>query len=63
MRTARDPATSFADSAFLNLLILTHRTGKLFVAAPSKQVQRLCVITGVDDVLQIRETVDAAMAS
>ncbi|MFE9743117.1 STAS domain-containing protein [Streptomyces sp. NPDC006477] len=54
---------TFADSAFLNLMILTHRTGKLLVAAPSKQVQRLCAITGVDNVLQFRETVDAAMTS
>ncbi|SED89909.1 STAS domain-containing protein [Streptomyces sp. TLI_105] len=54
---------TFADSTFLNLMILTHQTGKLRVAAPSERVRRLCAITGVDDVLQIRETVDDAVAS
>ncbi|MFJ9825222.1 STAS domain-containing protein [Streptomyces sp. NPDC101160] len=51
---------TFADSAFLNLLILTHRTGKLRVAAPSERVRRLCEITGAGDVLRILDTVDAA---
>ncbi|MFF9853061.1 STAS domain-containing protein [Streptomyces litmocidini] len=54
---------TFADSTFLNLMITTHQTGKLRVAAPSEQVRRLCAITGVDAVLQIRETVDDAIAS
>ncbi|GGU83236.1 anti-sigma factor antagonist [Streptomyces litmocidini] len=54
---------TFADSTFLNLVILTHQTGKLRVAAPSERVRRLCAITGVDDVLQIWETVDDAIAS
>ncbi|MFF3503466.1 STAS domain-containing protein [Streptomyces sp. NPDC003247] len=54
---------TFADSAFLNLLLRTHRTGKLRVAAPSKQVRRLCEITGVDGVLRIRDTVDDAVDS
>ncbi|MFI1654972.1 STAS domain-containing protein [Streptomyces sp. NPDC020472] len=54
---------TFADSTFLNLVILIHQTGKLRVAAPSERVRRLCTITGVDGVLQIRETVDDAVAS
>ncbi|MGA5198301.1 STAS domain-containing protein [Streptomyces exfoliatus] len=54
---------TFADSTFLSLVILIHQTGKLRVAAPSERVRRLCAITGVDDVLQIRETVDEAIAS
>ncbi|WP_225803192.1 STAS domain-containing protein [Streptomyces sp. NK15101] len=54
---------TFADSAFLNLVILIHQTGKLRVVAPSERVRRLCAITGVDGVLQIRETVDEAVAS
>ncbi|QTD99555.1 STAS domain-containing protein [Streptomyces cyanogenus] len=52
----------FADSAFLNLLILTHQTGTLRVAAPTRQLRRLFEITGVDTVLDVRETVDEAAA-
>ncbi|MET9954381.1 STAS domain-containing protein [Streptomyces sp. NPDC006339] len=54
---------TFADSSFLNLMIRAHQTGKLRVAAPSKQVRRLCAITGVDDVLQIRDTISDAVAT
>jgi anti-anti-sigma factor len=54
---------TFADSTLLNLLILTHRTGTLRVVAPSPQLQRLCEITGVDTLLDIRETVDDAAVS
>ncbi|MEU6423395.1 STAS domain-containing protein [Streptomyces spiralis] len=53
----------FADSSFLNLLILTHQAGTLRVAAPPQQLQRLFAITGVDAVLEVRETVDDAAAS
>ncbi|MEU6669691.1 STAS domain-containing protein [Streptomyces sp. NPDC046727] len=53
----------FADSTFLKLLILTHQTGTLRVAAPPEQLQRLFAITGADTVLEIRETVYAAAAS
>ncbi|CAM5318631.1 STAS domain-containing protein [Streptomyces griseomycini] len=51
---------TFADSSFLNLLILTHRAGTLRLVAPSRQVRLLCEVTGVDAVLDIRETVDDA---
>ncbi|MGA5363522.1 STAS domain-containing protein [Streptomyces purpurascens] len=54
---------TFADSTFLNLLILTHQAGTLRVVAPSPQLQRLCEITGVDSILEIRDTVDDAAAS
>ncbi|MFC9502168.1 STAS domain-containing protein [Streptomyces sp. NPDC057002] len=54
---------TFADSTLLNLLILTHRAGTLRVVAPSPQLQRLCEITGVDSILEVRETVDDAAAS
>jgi anti-anti-sigma factor len=53
----------FADSTFLNLLILTHQTGTLRVVAPPQQLQRLFAITGADTVLEIRETVNAAAVS
>lgn len=54
---------TFADSTLLNLLILTHRTGTLRVVAPSPQLQRLCEITGVDSLLEVRESIDDAAAS
>jgi len=53
---------TFADSSFLNLMIMAHRTGKLRVAAPSEHVRRLCAITGVDGVLEIRDTISDAAA-
>ncbi|MGW5136925.1 STAS domain-containing protein [Streptomyces sp. NPDC004135] len=54
---------TFADSTFLNLLILTHQAATLRVVDPSPQVRRLCEITGVDGLLELRATVDAAAAS
>jgi anti-anti-sigma factor len=53
---------TFADSSFLNLLILTHRAGTLRLAAPSRQVLRLCEMTGVSGLLDIRDTVEDALA-
>ncbi|WP_265536697.1 STAS domain-containing protein [Streptomyces sp. NEAU-H33] len=53
----------FADSSFLNLLILTHQAGTLRVAGPPEQLQRLFALTGTDTVLEVRETVrDAAVS-
>jgi anti-anti-sigma factor len=54
---------TFADSTFLNLLIRTHYAGILRLVAPSPQVQRLCEITGVDNILEIRDAVDNAAVS
>jgi anti-anti-sigma factor len=54
---------TFADSSFLNLLILTHGEVALRVAAPSRRVERLFEISGVDHFLEIRATVDEAAAS
>ncbi|MGA5874072.1 STAS domain-containing protein [Streptomyces cinereoruber] len=53
---------TFADSSFLNLLILTHRTTDLRLAGPTPQVKRILEITGVDTVLEVRETVEDAAA-
>jgi anti-anti-sigma factor len=53
---------TFADSSFLNLLILTHQAGTLRLAAPPPQLLRLCEIAGVDGLLEIRDTVDDAVA-
>ncbi|GAA2277203.1 STAS domain-containing protein [Streptomyces hawaiiensis] len=54
---------TFADSTLLNLLILTHQAGALRVVAPSAQLQRLCEITGVDALLETRDSVDDAAVS
>ncbi|MER5832632.1 STAS domain-containing protein [Streptomyces sp. NPDC002130] len=54
---------TFADSTLLNLLILTHQAGTLRVVAPSAQLKRLCEITGVDSILQTRDSVDDAAVS
>ncbi|MCC8340672.1 STAS domain-containing protein [Streptomyces sp. R1] len=53
---------TFADSALLNLLILTHQAAEFRVAAPPRQLRRLLQLTAVDTVLKIRETVDDAAA-
>ncbi|MFF8940205.1 STAS domain-containing protein [Streptomyces paradoxus] len=54
---------TFADSTLLNVLILTHQSGTLRVVAPSPQLRRLCEITGVDSLLETRESVDDAAVS
>ncbi|MFI1753522.1 STAS domain-containing protein [Streptomyces sp. NPDC020571] len=51
---------AFADSALLNLLILTQRSVDLRVAAPTQQLRRLLDITGVDTHLKVRATVEEA---
>ncbi|GHD25118.1 STAS domain-containing protein [Streptomyces galbus] len=53
---------TFADSTFLTLLIRAHRSGRLRLVAPSPQVRQICEITGVDGYLDIRDTVDDAVA-
>ncbi|MEV0125803.1 STAS domain-containing protein [Streptomyces sp. NPDC050703] len=53
---------AFADSSFLDLLLLTHQMGTLRLVAPSAQVRRLCEITGGDSVLAIRQTIEDATA-
>ncbi|MFE7896750.1 STAS domain-containing protein [Streptomyces sp. NPDC057424] len=54
---------TFADSTLLNLLILTHQAGTLRVVAPSPRLRRLCEITGVDSILETRDSVDDAAVS
>nr|WP_307123030.1 STAS domain-containing protein [Streptomyces sp. B1I3] len=53
---------TFADSSLLNLLLVTHRAVPLCVAAPGPQLRRLLEITGVDTVLEVRATVEEAVA-
>ncbi|MFE3660702.1 STAS domain-containing protein [Streptomyces sp. NPDC059165] len=54
---------TFADSSFLNLVLRFHRCTTLRVAAPQAQLLRLLEITGGDQVLDIRPTLDAATVS
>ncbi|MFD5522229.1 STAS domain-containing protein [Streptomyces sp. NPDC127066] len=51
---------TFASSVFLNLLVLTRQATDLRVAAPTRQVQRLLEITGIDTLLKVRATVEEA---
>ncbi|MFE0810915.1 STAS domain-containing protein [Streptomyces sp. NPDC058794] len=53
---------AFADSALLNLLIITHQATDFRVAAPTRQMLRLLQIAGVDTVLTLRATVEEAAA-
>ncbi|WP_432061023.1 STAS domain-containing protein [Streptomyces sp. S1] len=53
-------AVTFADSSFLNLLILAHRTTDLRLAGPTTPVRRILELTGVDTVLKVRSTVEDA---
>ncbi|MFD3533044.1 STAS domain-containing protein [Streptomyces sp. NPDC058664] len=53
---------TFADSAFLNLLISTHRRTDLCLVDPTPQVKRILEITGLDTVLKMRETLKDAAA-
>ncbi|CAL9494293.1 hypothetical protein SUDANB126_03306 [Streptomyces sp. enrichment culture] len=53
---------TFADSSLLNLLALTHREAALRVAAPARQLQRVLELTGMDTVLEVRDTLEEAAA-
>jgi len=52
----------FADSTFLTLLLRVHSRTDLRVAAPAPQLRRVLELTGADQVLDIRATVDDAVA-
>ncbi|MFD9418736.1 STAS domain-containing protein [Streptomyces goshikiensis] len=54
---------TFADSAFLNLLLRAHALTELRIAAPPHQLQRLLEMTGADTVLHIHPTVQAATSA
>ncbi|MFD5450235.1 STAS domain-containing protein [Streptomyces sp. NPDC003470] len=53
---------TFADSALVNLLVLTHHAADLRIAAPTQQVRRLLELTALDTVLKVRATVEEAAA-
>lgn len=54
---------TFADSSFLNLILIGHRATALHVAAPRPQLRRLLEVTGTDAILQVRATVEEAVGS
>ncbi|MFH8635478.1 STAS domain-containing protein [Streptomyces goshikiensis] len=54
---------TFADSAFLNLLLQAHALTELRIAGPPHQLQRLLEMTGADAVLQLHPTVRAASSA
>ncbi|MEV8565544.1 STAS domain-containing protein [Streptomyces sp. NPDC051322] len=54
---------TFADSSFLNLIILVHQTTALRVVAPGPQLLRLLKVTGTDAILHVRATVEEAAGS
>ncbi|AWL90188.1 anti-sigma factor antagonist [Streptomyces globisporus] len=54
---------TFADSMFLRLLLTTHHRTDLRIAAPSETIERLLAVVGVDSVLRVFPTVDAAQSA
>ncbi|WP_405940754.1 STAS domain-containing protein [Streptomyces sp. NBC_00207] len=55
-------SVTFADSAFLNLLLQAHALAELRIAALPHQLQRLLEMTGADAVLHVHPTVQAPPA-
>ncbi|MEU3302142.1 STAS domain-containing protein [Streptomyces sp. NPDC006678] len=54
---------TFGDSAFLNLLLRVHRITQLRIAMPQPQLRRLFEITGADQVLDVRLSLDLETGS
>ncbi|MCZ7457211.1 STAS domain-containing protein [Streptomyces sp. WMMC940] len=50
---------TFGDSAFLNLLLRVHQNAALRIVGPQPQLRRLLEITGADQVLDVRDDLDA----
>ncbi|MGY5049897.1 STAS domain-containing protein [Streptomyces sp. 900105755] len=53
---------TFADSTLLNVLLNFHRGHGLRLAGPAHQFRRVLELTGADQVLDIRPTVEDAVA-
>ncbi|MEU9158085.1 STAS domain-containing protein [Streptomyces sp. NPDC048417] len=53
---------TFADSAFLNLLLGIHHTTDLRIVAPPTQLRRLLELTGADRVLKVQANMEDATA-
>ncbi|WP_432105407.1 STAS domain-containing protein [Streptomyces sp. bgisy091] len=56
-------AVTFADSSFLGLLISVHQRAELRVVAPGAAVTRLLRTAGVDQVMRVFPTLDAALGA
>ncbi|MEV8321412.1 STAS domain-containing protein [Streptomyces sp. NPDC059900] len=56
-------AVTFADSAALNLLLILHRSTRLYVAAPCARLLCVLEMAGADRVLRIYPSVAAACAA
>jgi len=56
-------AITFADSSFLSLLIEAHQRTELRIAAPGAALTRLLRTAGVDRVLRIYPTLEAALGA
>ncbi|MFI2783494.1 STAS domain-containing protein [Streptomyces sp. ALB3] len=56
-------AITFADSSFLSLILEVHQRTELRIAAPGTALTRLLRTAGVDRVLRIHPTLDAALAA
>ncbi|MEV6838364.1 STAS domain-containing protein [Streptomyces sp. NPDC051133] len=54
---------TFADSAFLRMLLRVHAMTVLRVAEPAPQLRRVLELTGADSVLDVRDSVEEATAS
>ncbi|MFJ8887920.1 STAS domain-containing protein [Streptomyces sp. NPDC102402] len=54
-------AVTFADSSFLSLLIEVHQRTDLRIAAPGPALTRLLRTAGLDQVLRIHPSLDAAL--
>ncbi|MFJ4964011.1 hypothetical protein EES43_27735 [Streptomyces sp. ADI96-02] len=54
---------TFADSAFLQVVIATHHAADLRIAALPPGVRRLFAVVGVDTFLNLYATVDDALAA
>ncbi|MFF7445636.1 MULTISPECIES: STAS domain-containing protein [unclassified Streptomyces] len=53
---------TFADSTFLNLLLGLNRQTELRLVGPPPQLRRILELTGADTVLDVRATVEDAVA-
>lgn len=53
---------TFADSAVLHALVETHQQTELRIAAPPPHLSRVISLTGLETVLRLYPTVEAAIA-
>jgi anti-anti-sigma factor len=54
---------TFGDSSFLRVLLTLHQSTDLRIAAPRPVLERLITVVGMDRVLKLYPSVEAAMAA